>query len=598
VGGLALPGDGGPATSALLYYPTGVAVDNLGNLSIADSRNERVRMVSAGTITTVAGNGTTYKNFLCSYTGAATGVGLNTPTGVGVDASGNLYVADTANQCIRKVVSGNISTVAGNGTASYSGDGGPATSAAVNYPTGVVVDPSMNFYIADFGNNRIRKVNVSGTISTYAGNGSAGFGGDGGPAGSAQLYNPSGVAVPQTIPIPVGSCQGSSSLSTLVSINGMNVSAYVPRGYWDGGSTGIAVVNVEGSSVLPTTNPIPTASVVNSCASNSVTGTTVCSANDNHVYVIPGGTPTPTVTTLTSAGIGTTGFSGGSCTNCGVAMDAIHNRAVVSMETAGGPGFQFLDLSTPTPTFGTAFASPAGEISEDPLLDPVHNELISAAEFGGYEIIDTSTITSPTLLPTKFYENSTGVGALDSTSEDCATRITFAPQESFPTAGSLIYMADLSQATFTPGTPGSWAAPFATPNLTGSTDATLGGVPGGSAVAQGTHIGVVAPEFGGSGLTAIQLPSTSGSGTPAVGAWETCQVNGFAAGFDPHTLAAYRSPNSGDGIAVLLNNTATVIAKVDLTMMMTLPSATTTHVCTTAEQATLNSTMVTIIPVP
>ena len=186
-------GDGGPATSAELNFSTGVAVDGSGNLYIGDANNCRVRKVDgSGTITTVAGAGA------CAFSGdggPATSAGLE-PYGVAVDGSGNLYLADAGNQRVRKVDgSGTITTVAGTGTAGFSGDGGPATSAQLNFPVGVAVDGSGNLYIADSTNNRVRKVDGSGTITTVAGTGTAGFSGDGGAAASAQLNQPLGVAV-------------------------------------------------------------------------------------------------------------------------------------------------------------------------------------------------------------------------------------------------------------------------------------------------------------------------------------------------------------------------------------------------------------------
>ncbi len=187
----AFSGDGGPATSASLHIPTGVAVDLAGNLYIADSSNNRIRKVSSGTITTVAGNGT---QGFSGDGGPATSASLYYPTGVVVDSAGNLYIADSSNNRIRKVSSGTITTVAGNGTQGFSGDGGPATSASLYYPDGVAVDLAGNLYIADSSNNRIRKVS-SGTITTVAGNGTQGFSGDGGPATSASLYYPDGVSV-------------------------------------------------------------------------------------------------------------------------------------------------------------------------------------------------------------------------------------------------------------------------------------------------------------------------------------------------------------------------------------------------------------------
>ena len=187
-------GDGGPATSAQLNIPRAVAVDSSGNLFIADWGNGRIRKVdTSGTISTVAGNGTAG---FSGDGGPATSAKLNIPRGVAVDSSGNLFIADWSNGRIRKVdTSGTISTVAGDGTFGFGGDGGPATSAQLSFPTGVAVDSSGNLFIADTANHRIRKVDTSGTISTVAGNGTAGFSGDGGPATSAKLNFPFGVAV-------------------------------------------------------------------------------------------------------------------------------------------------------------------------------------------------------------------------------------------------------------------------------------------------------------------------------------------------------------------------------------------------------------------
>jgi len=188
-------GDGGPATSAELYLPIGVTVDSYGNLYIADFFNNRVRKVirSTGKIITIAGNGTS------GYSGdggPATSAELNSPTGVTVDNLGNVYIADFYENRVRKVnAAGIISTFAGNGTAGFSGDGGPATSAELNSPSVVALDGSGNVYIADTHNNRIRIVNSAGTINTFAGNGTAGFSGDGGLATAAEMINPTGVAV-------------------------------------------------------------------------------------------------------------------------------------------------------------------------------------------------------------------------------------------------------------------------------------------------------------------------------------------------------------------------------------------------------------------
>ena len=160
-----------------------------GNLFIADTGNSRIRKVVAatGNIQTVAGNGT----FGFSGDGGpATNATLNVPTDVYADGSGNLFISDTFNNRIREVVAttGNIQTVAGNGTQGFSGDGGPATSASLYFPEGVFVDSSGNLFIVDTYNSRIREVDAAtGIIQTVAGNGTFGFSGDGGPATSAEL---------------------------------------------------------------------------------------------------------------------------------------------------------------------------------------------------------------------------------------------------------------------------------------------------------------------------------------------------------------------------------------------------------------------------
>ena len=188
-------GDGGLATAAYLSWPSKIAVDSLDNVYIADQYNCVIRKVSGGVISTFAGTPQS-----CGYggdSGAATSAQLNYPTGVAVDNSGNVYIADQSNEVVRKVSGGTISTFAGKQTlgAGYSGDNGPATSAQLYYPADVAVDNAGNVYIADENNNRVRKVNPSGIITTYAGNGATGYLGDGVLAFETTLTNPQGVGV-------------------------------------------------------------------------------------------------------------------------------------------------------------------------------------------------------------------------------------------------------------------------------------------------------------------------------------------------------------------------------------------------------------------
>src|ERR1041385_4325607 len=180
-------GDGGQATAAELNTPFGVAVDAAGNFYIAEWSNHRVRKVdTSGVITTIAGIG------IAGFGGdggPATQAALNSPEGVAVDSAGNVYIADSFNNRIRKVdTSGTITTIAGTGEPRYTGEG-VATQVGLNDPSGIAIDRSGNIYIADNSSHRVRKLSGD-TISTIAGTGIAGFSGDGGPATSAQVYNP------------------------------------------------------------------------------------------------------------------------------------------------------------------------------------------------------------------------------------------------------------------------------------------------------------------------------------------------------------------------------------------------------------------------
>ena len=190
-------GDGDAATSAALNTPYDVAVDTSGNLFIADISNHRVRRVAAGTgvITTVAGNGVAGSS---GDGGAATSASLNNPHGVCFDLDGNLLIAESGGHRVRKVAlsSGFISTFAGTGVQGFDGDGGPATSARLSGPVFMAVDPIGNHFITDLQNHRVRRVSAdSGVITTIAGNGIAGFSGDGGAATSASLHTPEGLAL-------------------------------------------------------------------------------------------------------------------------------------------------------------------------------------------------------------------------------------------------------------------------------------------------------------------------------------------------------------------------------------------------------------------
>ena len=193
-GGWGYGGDGGPAIAARLDLPTSVAVDEAGNVYFADTENDRIRRVDpSGVIATVAGTGQSGFN---GDGGPAVQAQLDTPYGVAVDKAGNVFVADTFNHRIRRVdSSGAITTIAGNGERGFGGDGGPAVEAQLNEPRGVAVDAGGAVYFSDEGNDRIRRVDPSGSIATVAGTEGNGFNLESGPADQAQMDNPEGVAV-------------------------------------------------------------------------------------------------------------------------------------------------------------------------------------------------------------------------------------------------------------------------------------------------------------------------------------------------------------------------------------------------------------------
>lgn len=363
---------------------------------------------------------------------------------------------------------------------------------------------------------------------------------------------------------PPGSCQPSSSLGLLV--QGKNVNSYVPNGAWDTSYTGLSVVPIEGSGTSAT---ISTPNTVNSCAANATTGEVVCTSNTNDVYLISGSTLN---TTISSGGDQYASFSGGGCITCGVAMNATANKAVVTigLSTApSGSGIQVLDLAS------SSFDAPVPatyEVSEDVLWDQGRNLVLSPSEGGVYDIFNTSSGGE--------FANYVG-GTLDSAAEECSTGIALATDE----FTDELFITDLTQATFTPGSPGSWSTTaeqlqsfpeFA--NFYAGTD--------GIAIAQGSHLGIVTGEFGGNTMGVIQLPSTSGSGTPSVLDYADATLPNtptgapFEQGLDPHTVTAYVSPNNGDAIGIMANGYGvppTVLAVIDLTKLLAAPRTPGTH---------------------
>ncbi|MHB8380833.1 MAG: hypothetical protein ACYDC3_00630 [Candidatus Binataceae bacterium] len=385
-------------------------------------------------------------------------------------------------------------------------------------------------------------------------------------------------ATPTATPTPApNACLPSSSIGVLV--QGTNVTAYVPLGNWGGGTAAVAVVPIEttagisagiaasdaAAAAAPTT--VATANIPNSCSSNSNTGQTVCVANNTDVYLINGTTLT---STLTSGATGTESFSGGSCENCGVVIDSSTNKALVTVGLAtGGPGgYQFLDLGAPL-----AFETPIPaltNVSEDVSIDSGRHFLLSPNEQSIYQIVNTSTST-PAIFNNDLNGGSQG-GEYDSAGEDCTTGIALATSEG---TGNL-FIADLTQANFTPGTPGTWTDTGSQLENFPEFDSFSAGT-NGIAIAPGTHLGIVTGEFGGALEGVIQLPSTAGSGIPAVVDYVAFTMpdepNGaaFSIGFDPHTVTAYVSPNTHKAYAVLGDGTNAYLGIVDLQGLLSAP---------------------------
>ncbi|MBZ5629159.1 MAG: hypothetical protein LAO06_09880 [Acidobacteriia bacterium] len=359
-------------------------------------------------------------------------------------------------------------------------------------------------------------------------------------------------------PAVAAACVPAGSQSLLV--QGSNVTAYVPDGIWVAGNNNVEVVPIEGTARRAT---ILTPHVVNSCASNWVTGQTVCTANGTDVYLIQGSALT---NTLTSASSGSTGASAGSCLNCGVAINPVTNQAIISMGLSipGGnanEGIQVLDLNTNT--FAAPLAGNDRGVSEGILVDPRLNLVLAPNETNDYELFDLSG-------GGKVYDRNLGglffgIGTgMDSAAEDCSTGIAVASVE----LSDQLFLTDLTQATFD-STAGTWTAPAQRqffPEFSAPLPTRLSAGTTGIAVASGAHLGIVTGENGGNAFGVFQLPSTSGSGTPAVLDYVAAIMpndpsgHAWQSGSDPHPVAAYISPNDGKAYGVVTNDLGSFLA--------------------------------------
>jgi hypothetical protein len=357
-----------------------------------------------------------------------------------------------------------------------------------------------------------------------------------------------------------------------VLIRGANVTAYVPNGAWRTPSTGVQVVPLEPVPVaLP--QSIATPDTVNACVSNSVTGETVCVANGTDVYLITGATLNSTLSSGSTA-IRPPGAPG--CKNCDVAIDGVSNTAIIPMGLAAAPsgtGFQLLNLTNNT--FTAPFPA-VNTIGEGIQADPCRGILLSPSEKGTFEVFNTSTGTI-----TEFVNAISGAPQLESAAEDCATGISVSSIE----AMNQVFITDLSQATFTPGSPaGTWTAPgqiLTFPDFSGFSQGTDG-----ISVPQGSHLAIITGEDGGNQFGVLQLPATSGTGTPTVADFVAATLPNtpdghlFEQGTEPHTIGSYTSPNDGKVYGLMSNGfnvPPTYLAVIDLQALLSAPRTPGTH---------------------
>lgn len=370
-------------------------------------------------------------------------------------------------------------------------------------------------------------------------------------------------------------CTQEGALGLLIS--GNNVDLYVPNSSVSEASgfvspapystTGVQLVVLEGSG---TNASIPTSKLVVSCGANGSTGETACVGDDTTLYLINGTTVSDT---LASGAIGRHTFSDGYCTNCGVTIDPTTDLAIISESlsstSSSVSGYQLLDLSSNT--FGTPFVTP-DPIAENFGVDSGRNLILSPSEdIPMYELINISDPTTPAVY-NNYIGTPTGI-QFDSSAEECSTGIILASDEEHPG----LYIADLTQATFTAGSPGLWSAPEQFQTLPEFTAFTQGGSLTGTteiAVASGQHLAILDDAFGTTAFGAVQLPATSGTGTPAIQDWvvgnlpSTPDGKGWLNGYDVHFISAYVSPNNNKAYGVLVNRQRTYVALVDLAALM------------------------------
>lgn len=425
-------GDGGPAINAQISYPDGIAVDAMGNFYITG--DSLVRKVDTnGIITTVAGTGVAG---FSGDGGPAINAQLRATQGLAIDGSGNIFINDVYHRVRKVSPDGVISTVAGTGVEGYSGDGGPATSAQLNYPSGVAVDSQGNLYISDTSNHRIRKVSIGGIITTVAGNGIAGYSGDGGPAINAQLCYPYGVAIdifgnlfiadsynyrvrkvtPKNPPIINDISPTSGSVGTSVTISGSNF----------GATQGSSAITFNGILATPTVwsdtsivTTVPSGAttgllvvIVGGESSNSITFT----VSPKIVSLSPASGPVGTSVTISGSNFGSTqGSSTITFNGILAAPTSWSDTNIVTQVPNGastGPVVVTVNgMSSNEIIFTVNIPLPPEITSLSPSAGPVNSTItISGVNFGASKGASTVTLNGITLATTSWSD--TGITAL------------------------------------------------------------------------------------------------------------------------------------------------------------------------------------------
>jgi hypothetical protein len=408
-------------------------------------------------------------------------------------------------------------------------------------------------------------------------------------------------------PATFNSCLPAVSMSAMMQSTNNTVTAYVPNAAWTTyGTTGLQVVPIEPASPVAAPSSISIPNYVNSCASNSSTGQTVCTGNSpdtsNHdVYLLSG---TSLTGTLRSGSTGSASFNGGSCQTCSVAINPSTNMAALSMALGGDPslnptsgtGLQFLDLNHNT------FSSPIpayNYISVQPSWDPTLNLILSPNEAGVYDLFNTSALPSsipsgmPTVSAPEFASTPLIMGGppgylgsgsyspqqFESAAEDCTTGISVALGDYY----GYLHLANLSQANFNSGSPGSWSAPQQYVYLPEFAQNYEGGYPAENnviVVAPGSHLAVVTGDFGINTFGVVLLPSTSGETPPNVVDYVAAVLPNtpdqcpWSSGLDPHTVTGYVSPNSHKAYALMASapvGSPSYLAVVDMAALLAAP---------------------------